>query len=312
MPPRVSILLPAFNAERFVDAAVTSVLRQTMTDWELIAVDDFSTDGTWDVLQRHHAPHIHLHRNPVNLGMTANWNRCLALATGDLVLKLDADDALTPTALESMVTAFDDPAVVACGIRSLQCDESLEPFDGIQGDDAMQRRGVDPYRDAVRPGEAWYDIAAEGYQLWSSSAIMVRRDVLQCAQGWDDRFGCASDTELLWRLMELRRPIAHRGRVGLLYRVRPGSISDVYRSRGWLTWEGVAANLLSLSRVRAANGLRRGLRMHYARLWQKWQSSTRELPQDICGKLDAVMAHVPEPPLQDRLMTKLRDGVSAG
>lgn len=312
MAPRVSVLIPAYNAAPWLPAAIESVRAQTFGDWEIVAVDDTSSDDTLSILRSFAGDRVRVERNPHNLGMTANWNRCLALATGDLVIKLDADDAFKPRALELLAGACEDEAVVAAGIRSLQCDEDLEPFDGIQGDDAMQRHDIDPYRDAVHSGERWYDISAMGYQLWSSSAFMMRRDVLQAGGGWDERFGCASDTEVMWRMMETGRPIAHRGAVGALYRVRPGSISDEYRSRGWLTWEAVAGNLLSLHRVRAKRPLRRALRMHYVRLWQRWHGSNRELPQSICGKLDEVIAQLAPPRLADTLMTRARDAVSAG
>jgi glycosyltransferase involved in cell wall biosynthesis len=311
MPPRVSVLIPAYNAAPWVEEAVESVRRQTFGGWEIVAVDDASTDGTHALLRSFAGPRIRVERNAQNLGMTANWNRCLSFATGDLVMKLDADDALEPRALELLAGAMEDDAVVAAGMRTLQCDEHLQPFDGIQGDDAMQRQGIDPYRDSVHPGHRWYDIAAMGYQLWSSSAFMTRRDALQAGGGWDERFGCASDTELMWRMMETGRPIAHRGAVGALYRLRPGSVSDEYRMRGWLTWEGVAGNLLSLSRVRAKRPLRRGLRMHYVRLWQRWHGSQRELPDAICGHLEDVMRHIPAPPLADTVITRIRDAVTA-
>lgn len=311
MPRRVSVLIPAYNAAPWIEETVASVRRQTFGDWEIVAVDDASTDGTHALLRSFAGPHIRVERNARNLGMTANWNRCLSLASGDLVLKLDADDVLKPRALELLAEAMEDDAVVAAGVRTLQCDEHLEPFDGIQGDDAMERHGISPYRDTVQPGHRWYDIAAMGYQLWSSSAFMTRREVILAGGGWDERFGCASDTEMIWRMMETGRPIAHRAAVGALYRLRPGSVSDEYRMRGWLTWEGVAGNLLSLSRMRAKRPLRRGLRMHYVRLWQRWHGSPRALPEAICGKLEDVVRDIPPPPLVDRLMTQLRDAVSA-
>jgi glycosyltransferase involved in cell wall biosynthesis len=310
MHPRVSVLVPAYNAEHYVETALDSVRMQSFRDWEVVAVDDASTDGTAALLRTTNDPRIRTEQNATNLGMTANWNRCLALARGEIVLKLDADDALKPRALETLVAAFDG-GVVAAGVRSLQCDESLEPFDGIQGDDAMQRHGIDPYRDSVHSGERWYDFAALGYQLWSSSAFAVRRDLLKTIGGWDDRFGCAADTELMWRVLEEGKPVAHCGAVGALYRVRPGSISDEYRSRGWLTWEALAANLLSMSRVRAKRALRRALRMHYVRLWRRWHASERTLPDSICGLLDDVMKSVPPPPRLDVIMTRARDAVSA-
>jgi hypothetical protein len=96
-----------------------------------------------------------------------------------------------------------------------------------------------------------------------------------------------------------------------LYRVRAGSISDEYRSHGWLTWEAATANLLSLSRVRAQRGLRRGLRMHYVRLWRRWNAADRDLPPAMCTKLEDVMTAVPPPPRADVWMTLARDAVSA-
>lgn len=308
MPPRVSVLIPAFNADNYVAAAVESVRAQTFDDWEIVAVDDASTDRTLEVLRSFADRRLRVEPNPRNLGMTANWNRCLALASGTIVLKLDADDALKPHALEQLAAAMDEPGVVAAGMRSLQCDESLEPFDGIQGDDSMLRGGIHPYRDAVHDGARWYDIAAMGNQLWSSSAFAFRRGAVN---GWDERFGCASDTELMLRVMELGKPIAHRGAVGTLYRVRPGSISDEYRSQGWLTWEGVAANLLSLSRARKQRPLRRTLRMHYVRLWNRWHQSEHNLPDAICMNLEDVIRQIPPPPVVDTLLTRARDAVSA-
>jgi glycosyltransferase involved in cell wall biosynthesis len=308
---RVSILIPAYNAEDFVGAAIDSVLQQTYADWEIVAVDDASSDATLAALRRFASDGIHVHANEQNLGMTGNWNRCLSFARGELVLKLDADDALKPRALELLVAAFEGETFAA-GIRTLTCDIDLEPFDGIAGDDIMLRNGIDPYRDTVR--DDWYDFAAIGSQLWASSAFMVRRDFLAGTGGWDETFGCASDTELMWRVMEQRRPIAHRGTVGALYRMRPGSVSDVYRSRGWLTWEGAVANLVSLSRVRAKRPLSRAQRMHYVRLWQRWQAGSegrKVLPEGLRARLEARMGEVAPPPKVDVLMTRLRDGVAA-
>ncbi|HWW60851.1 MAG TPA: glycosyltransferase family 2 protein, partial [Thermoanaerobaculia bacterium] len=170
---RVSILIPAYNAAKYVGAAIESVRAQTFDDWEIVAVDDASSDETEAILRGYAGDRVRVERNVENLGMTANWNRCLSLARGELVLKLDADDALKPRALEMLAGALEDAAVLAAGVRTLSCDEALEPFDGIPGDNAMLRAGLDPYRDHVLSGERWYDFAAFGHQLWASSSFMV-------------------------------------------------------------------------------------------------------------------------------------------
>jgi len=313
MPPRVSILVPAYNAESTVAVTFDSVLAQDFKEWEIVAVDDGSSDATPRIFADYarRDPRIRIAHNDRNLGMTAHWHRCLALATGDFVIKLDSDDVFKPGALASFLAPFDDLNVIAVGVRTLSTDEQLEPFDGIPGDDAMMRAGIDPYADHVLAASAWYAVAAHGHQLWASSSFMTRRVLLVSRGGFDERFGCAADTEMMWRLMEGDGKIAHVARVGSLYRIRRGSVSDVYRKQDWLTWEGTAANLLTLSRVRTHRKLPRSLRMHYVRLWRRWQTSTRALPPNVESKLASVVSEVSAPPFLDVAMTRARDAVSA-
>jgi glycosyltransferase involved in cell wall biosynthesis len=305
--PRVSVLLPAYDAERFVDAAVESVRAQTVGDWEIVAVDDCSRDATHArlVAWAEREPRLRCFRNSSNLGMTGNWNECLSHTSGELVLKLDADDVLRPRTLELLTDALTEPAVIGAGVRTLLCSEELEPFGALPADDAMLRAGLDPYKDQTLPCERWYEAAASGHQFWHSCAVMVRRSFLADA-GFDNRLGCASDTELAWRLLEQPGAFAHRAYVGVLYRQVAGSVSQQFRGNDWLTWEGCCANLLSLHR-RRTRGLSRALRMHYAYLWDRWQafrSSGRAdaLPERLRGNLDAIVAGVSGPPLKDRLL----------
>ena len=309
----VSVLLPAYNAAQFVVQAVESVVAQTFTDWELVAVDDASSDDTasildaWTVRDRR----IRLFRNESNRGMTGNWNRCLAEARQELVVKLDADDAFRPRALEVLVDAMRD-GVIGAGVRTLMCDESLEPFGALPADDAMIRAGIDPYRTADLPTERWYEVGAHGQQLWHSCAFLLRRSLL--GRGWDERFGCASDTEIIWRALEQPGIVAHRPYVGVYYRILADSVSGVFRRNAWLEWEGVAGNLLTLHRYRRTHGrLPRALRLRYAYLWERWQNdltANRErIPPAIFEKLSSVLADVEPPRLADRVLLRLRNAV---
>jgi glycosyltransferase involved in cell wall biosynthesis len=308
----VSVLIPAYNAARFVAETIRSVMAQTNADWEIVAVDDASSDGTYGVLQQMAAadPRIRVHRNEQNLGMTRNWNRCLSLASKDLIIKLDADDVFRPRTLEVLCEAMREPGVIGAGLRTLCCDESLEPFDGLPADDVMMRAGIDPYGDTTLDCARWYTVAAHGQQLWSSCAVMLPREFLQASGGYDERFGCASDTELFWRVLEQDGRFAHRGYVGVLYRVRGGSVSAVFRQNDWLTWEGTAANLLTLHRSRVRRGLPRALRLRYAYLWRRWQS-VPELPPAVMGRLSSVVAEVVPPPRFHSLQLSLRNAVAA-
>lgn len=310
---RVSILLPVFNVEPFVDSAIASIAAQTFGDWEVVAVDDASTDRTAEKLDAWAArdARIRVFRNPQNRGMTGNWNRALGEARADLVIKLDGDDAFRPRTLEVLVSALQNDGVIAAGVRTLMCDESLEPFDGLPADDAMMHAGIDPYSDHDLPADRWFAIAAQGVQLWHSCALMWRRAVV--TSGYDERFGCASDTELVWRLLDRPGLLAHRGYPGVLYRIRPGSVSDVFRARGWLTGEGTAANLLLLHRYGRRARLPRPLRLRYASLWERWRAdreeNRRKIPPEIFSRLESVVAEVDAPARLDTLLLHLRDKV---
>ncbi len=313
--PRVSVLMPAYNAAAYVDEAVASVVAQSLPDWELVAVDDRSTDATAERLDAwaRREPRVVAHRNERNLGMTGNWNRCLALSRGRFVIKLDADDALRPRTLELLAGALEDSAVVGAGVRTLSCDPALEPFDGLPADDAMMQAEIDPYRDQTLPCPRWFEVAARGHQLWHSCAVMSRRAELLEAGGWDERFGCASDTEVILRL--LRRPgrFVHLAYVGVLYRLHPESVSALYRANRWLTWEVVVANLLALDASRRERPLSPVLRLRYAYLWDLWRRFQRDpegagpaLPPALAARLGEASARLAPPPVPDRLEQGLR------
>lgn len=105
--PRVSVVLPAYNHAAYVTAALDSVRAQTLSDWELIVIDDGSTDGTHEVLQRYveaaRDPRIQLHRQ-ANAGSHATINRGLSLARAPYLAILNSDDCFAPTRLERLLS----------------------------------------------------------------------------------------------------------------------------------------------------------------------------------------------------------------
>jgi glycosyltransferase involved in cell wall biosynthesis len=105
--PRVSVLVPAFNVERWIESALRSVLRQTMSDFELVVVDDASTDGTRDVIARLSDPRLRIYCNPANLGQCGNWDRAVALSRAPVLKFLCGDDLLREDCLERMLSVID-------------------------------------------------------------------------------------------------------------------------------------------------------------------------------------------------------------
>jgi glycosyltransferase involved in cell wall biosynthesis len=109
----VSVLVPCYRAESFVRRALDSVLAQTFDDWELVACDNASGDGTWDVLREYAARdgRIRVFRNDENVGPVGNWRRCASLATAPAAALLFADDWYEPEFLRSTLSLLDDPRV---------------------------------------------------------------------------------------------------------------------------------------------------------------------------------------------------------
>src|SRR5437867_457309 len=110
--PRVSVVIPCYNLGRFLDEAVDSVLAQTFQDFEIVVVDDGSTDQeTQRLLADYRKPGTRVVRSP-NRGLPAAKNLGLAETTGPYVCMLDADDRLDPQLLAKSVAALDgDPSV---------------------------------------------------------------------------------------------------------------------------------------------------------------------------------------------------------
>jgi glycosyltransferase involved in cell wall biosynthesis len=123
MSPKVSVCIPVRNGGAFLPLAVDSVLSQSYDDMELIIVDNCSTDGTAEWLERKSAETagIRFFRNATDIGLARNFNACLSYATGDYLKFLCADDLLLPGSLRRMADALDaDPAAtLAVGARRL-------------------------------------------------------------------------------------------------------------------------------------------------------------------------------------------------
>lgn len=104
---KVSVCIPVYNGEKYITQAVASVLRQTYKDYELLIVDNHSTDHTLEKVTHFSDKKIRLIKNDKNYGMFENWNICLRQARGEYIQMLCADDFLAPECLEGKVRILD-------------------------------------------------------------------------------------------------------------------------------------------------------------------------------------------------------------
>lgn len=124
--PLVSVLMTAFNREKYISYAIESVLAQTYSNWELIIVDDLSTDRTLSIANDYSArdSRIFVYQNSKNLGDYVNRNMSASKATGKYLKYLDSDDFLYPWALELMVFMMEKNPEARWGLCSLPPDKN--------------------------------------------------------------------------------------------------------------------------------------------------------------------------------------------
>lgn len=101
----MSVIMPAYNAEKYIEEAISSVVSQTHENWELLILDDCSTDRTVEIAERFAGldARIRLLRNPQNMGVAKTRNRGLDLAQGEWIALLDSDDVWHRDKLEKQL-----------------------------------------------------------------------------------------------------------------------------------------------------------------------------------------------------------------
>jgi glycosyltransferase involved in cell wall biosynthesis len=270
-PPPISVLMPVYNAERYVAEAVQSILAQTFADFEFLIIDDGSKDRSRAILEEFAArdSRIRLVSRP-NTGIVKALNEGLALASGELVARMDADDIALPERLAKQRQYLGDhPECVMAGSRVLVIDPKGMPLT-IMSDALTHEQIVDGF------------LAGRG-QLVHHPAVMYRRRVVLEIGAYREIFDEAEDLDLFLRLAEVGRIVnmeepllkyrehlkkasrtkvvrveensrriredAHRRR-GLPFHasadpeeVKPFVESEVYRTWGW--WAVMSGNVAS-------------------------------------------------------------------
>jgi len=192
---RVSVVMTVYNGLPYLPAAIDSVLAQTLTDCELVIVDDASTDGSVACVQSFRDARIRLVRNDANLGQTASLNRGLALASGDYVARLDADDLCAPVRLQRQVDFLEQhPEIAVVGAR-------------MAGVDAAGRRTERLGRD-VRDYGTFVALLLLGICPLGHPSVIFRRAAVAEAGNYDEAFRIGQDYDL-WTRLALRRQTAY-------------------------------------------------------------------------------------------------------
>ena len=206
--PKVSIIIPTFNERQYVVSAIESILNQTYYDYEIIVIDDGSTDSTDKALAPYKSKIRYFQQD--NQGVAVSRNQGIAMAQGDLIAFLDADDLFLPHKLAMQVDYFDrdpDLGMTISGWRVVDA----------QGKEISD---VEPWKYAPQLNLA----TAVLYKPARPSATIIRRKWCAKANGFDASLSSGEDLDLLLRLMLLDCPTKWMPEVLVCYRQHGGSL----------------------------------------------------------------------------------------
>lgn len=228
--PVVSIVTPAFNAGRFIARAVESVRAQTLNAWEMLIVDDGSSDDTVAIARAHAQKdgRIRIIRMDINAGPAAARNRGFAEAQGDWIAVLDADDLMEPWRLERLVAT-----ATAQGVDVVADNLRLVPEDDLHGPGTAfldLADGVGPVEVTL---EAYFDanhLFGGARQLGYLKPLFRAAFLRDHGLRYDDRIRIGEDYQLVAEALACGARYVIDRVTGYRYAVRAGSISRVMRT----------------------------------------------------------------------------------
>lgn len=227
MTPAVSVLMSVHDGAPWVAEAVASILDQTDGDWELVVIDDGSTDATPDLLACVRDARVRVHRQ-ARTGLTRALNRALGLARAELIARLDADDRALPERLarqRAFLAARPEVGVLGTGAREVDGTGREVRLVRPPTEDAAIRRAL---------------IRANPFV---HSSVMARRALVERAGGYDERLPVAQDYGLWMRLAALTR-LANLGEPLVVRRLGERRVSveredDRLRAEARVRWRAV-------------------------------------------------------------------------
>lgn len=210
--PLVSVVIPAYNSERYLGEAIESTLAQTYTPIETIVVDDGSSDGTAEVARAH--PGIILIKQE-NSGPSAARNRGFAASRGEFIAFHDSDDLMTPDKLAVQVGHMLASPAVGCVLA----EQELIVEDGAELPFWVEGSKVETVM-PPRPPEL------EDEPLVHPMSMVVRRETFERVGDFDESMRAAEDFDWMLRAAEEEVEIARLSEVLLRRRVRPDSLTQ--------------------------------------------------------------------------------------
>lgn len=200
--------MPVYNAERYVAEAIDSILSQSYRDWELIIINDGSTDNSESIITQYEDSRIYYIKNPVNLKLIKTLNKGIDYCHGEYIARMDADDIALPDRLKQQVEFLDSHADhLMCGTNAIVIDKA--------GNKTGKIRNL--------PDNDFLQINMLFSPPFIHPSIMIRREVLR-ENRYDENYKHVEDYEL-WCRIANRGKIANLNKDLLLYRWHDNNVS---------------------------------------------------------------------------------------
>lgn len=208
--PIVSVLMPVYNCEKYISEAVQSIFNQTFIDFELIVIDDCSTDSTVEIIKKFSDKRIKLIQKPINTGYTNSLNMAILEAKGKYIARMDGDDIALPERFTKQVSFLEkNPDIILCGtsVRLL-------------GEKAIW---MHPSCNDEIKVKLCFSTA------FNHPTVMIKKEVL-LVHNYNKDFEPAEDYELWTRLVFVGK-VANLNEVLLDYRIHSNQISNSKRKQ---------------------------------------------------------------------------------
>ena len=277
--PKVTVVVPNYNHARFLPKRIESILNQTFQDFELILLDDCSTDESRSILFSYaNNPRVTIEFNEANSGSTfKQWNKGVRLAHGKYVWIAESDDYADERLLERLVAVLDaEPQVVFVNCRSWRVDADGQ-VDGY----------ADSYLIDQDPDKWANDFNADGSEecsnyfvrfnpVFNASSVLFRKEVYDRVGGADESLRSCGDWKL-WAAMALQGRIAHVKEPLNYYRVHSGNLTEESKQEGLAAAEYLRVIRWMLGEVTPTAAAREKLSETLSWCWMR-AVATRRLP----------------------------------
>jgi glycosyltransferase involved in cell wall biosynthesis len=229
--PKVSIILPSYNYARYLDERIQSLLNQTYTDFELVIVDDASTDNSVEIIQQYEKsdPRVKTHLFSANSGLPyKRWNDGAEMASGDYILFAGADDSCAPNMLERLVEKVKEhPSAGIAYCQSLEIDSNGKTIGSMKRstDLLSKEKWATDYFETGK-NECNYIVVQN--TIPNASAVLIKKTIFHALGGFDENLKVGADW-MLWSKILLASDIVFIADPLNYFRIHPITVRNLMK-----------------------------------------------------------------------------------